>query len=72
MSEDLSPAERLLLAELFRLSQELSSFVLRTGGAEADASPPTADEEWWLGVRLSEFGAVLRMRGDGRRDKGDH
>lgn len=68
MTEDLSQAEKLLLTELFRLSQELSSFVRRTDGADSeDNVPVTPDDEWWLGVRLSAFGAVLRMRAASRR-----
>jgi hypothetical protein len=69
MSDELSHTERLLMGELFKLSQEISSFVLRAMGADAEQMGPiTAKEEFELGVRLAELGAVLRVRARERRE----
>lgn len=59
----LNPTERLLLVELFRLGQEISSFVLRAMGAEAEQMAPiSAADEFQLGSRLVELGTILQAR----------
>jgi hypothetical protein len=51
MGQELSQTERLLMGELFKLGQEISSFVLRAMGADGDQSEPiTREEEFSLGL----------------------
>lgn len=72
MGEELNQTERLLMGELFKLGQEISGFVLRAMGADAEQSEPiTSQEEFDLGVRLAELGAVLRARATERERPSD-
>jgi hypothetical protein len=65
LSHDVSvpPTTRLLLDELFGISQELAHFVACADGNGLEGTPPSAEEVWWLGVRMSEFGTVLQTLG---------
>jgi hypothetical protein len=61
MRADRNQSERWLAAELFKLGQQVSSYVVRMLGADVEkAEPPTADEKWQLGQRMIEMGQKLQ------------
>lgn len=63
--EALAHAQRALISELCTLGQEISSFLLRVVGADAEqAQPITAEEEWQLGRRLVESGRALQKHAE--------
>lgn len=63
MKDELNSTERLLMGELFQLTQDVASFALRVMGADAqEPEPVTGDDEYRLGSRLVDFGAVLQTR----------
>jgi hypothetical protein len=73
VSDELNQTERLLMTELFKLGQQISSFVLRAMGADAEQTEPiTTKEEYELGSRLVELGRVMVARAAERRGVTDN
>ena len=72
MTEHLSRGDQSLMAELSLLSRDLSDYVRRTVEADRlDVAAVLVTDEWWLGVRLAQYGSVLRMRAERMKRVGD-
>jgi hypothetical protein len=72
MTESLPRGDQLLMTELSQLSRDLSDYVRRTVEADRlDVAAVVVTDEWWLGVRLTRYGAVVRMRAERMKRVGD-
>lgn len=68
MPDELTPTERLLLTALTRVSQDIDEFVRQALAADAGHGQfASTDEEWQLGARMTQLGAVLQVRATERR-----
>jgi hypothetical protein len=59
----MSKTEQWLTGELVKLSQQISTYVVRALGADIEkAGPLNAEEEFRMGSRLVELGTVMVAR----------
>jgi hypothetical protein len=63
VTDKMSKTEQWLTGELVKLSQQISTYVVRALGADIEkAGPPNAEEEFRMGSRLVELGTVMVAR----------